>query len=120
MKKRKWMWREIGGGAAIGFINGFLGAGGGMLAVPLLRGTGLSQKEAHANAVAVILPITALSAGIYLWRGQVAFSQAAVYMPAGLAGAWLGTGLMQKISGEWLRRIFGGLMIYAGVRLLLR
>ena len=38
-------------GLGIGLINGLLGAGGGMLAVPLLKKMGLSQKQAHANAV---------------------------------------------------------------------
>lgn len=110
----------IGGGTAVGIINGMLGAGGGMLVVPLLKKMGLSQKQAHANAVAIILPIATLSAGLYLWRGHVTFSEAVIYMPTGLLGAWLGTLLMRKISNKWLKRIFGGFMVYAGIRLLMR
>ena len=58
-------------GMAIGFINGLLGAGGGMLAVPLLKKYGFSQKSAQQNAIAIILPITAVSAGIYLYKNYV-------------------------------------------------
>ena len=58
-----------GAGLAIGIINGLLGAGGGMIAVPLLQKLGLDRKQAHANAVAVILPITVLSAVLYLVNG---------------------------------------------------
>ena len=47
---------NIGFGFFIGIINGLLGAGGGMLAVPALKKLGLSQKDAHRNALAVILP----------------------------------------------------------------
>lgn len=107
-------------GVPIGIVNGLFGAGGGMLAVPLLKSAGLDQKEAHANAVAVILPITALSAAIYLFKGYVRLSAAAVYIPTGLIGALMGTLLLKKLSGTLLRRIFGAFMIYSGIRMLLK
>lgn len=110
----------FGGGTVVGVVNGMLGAGGGLLVVPLLKKSGLSQKEAHANAVAVILPIATLSGLLYLLGGHVQLGEAAVYMPTGLLGAWIGTLLLRKISTVWLARIFNGFMIYAGVRLLLR
>lgn len=108
------------GGFSIGLINGLLGAGGGMIAVPLLKKTGLSQKEAHANAIAVILPITVLSAMLYLLNDYVAFKDAFVYIPTGLLGALIGTYFLKKISPIWLKRIFGIFMVYAGVRLLMK
>lgn len=52
-------------GAAVGTVNVLIGAGGGILAVPILKKSGLDQKEAQANAVAVILPLTAISLIIY-------------------------------------------------------
>lgn len=107
-------------GAVIGLVNGALGAGGGMLAVPLLSKYGLSKKECHANAVAVILPITVVSAVLYLFRGYVNLSSAIVFVPTGLIGSLLGTVMLKKISNKWLGKIFGGFMIYAGVRLLLK
>ena len=36
-------------GVAVGAVNGMFGAGGGMLAVPLLKRVGLTQREAHAK-----------------------------------------------------------------------
>lgn len=109
-----------GAGLAIGIINGLLGAGGGMIAVPLLQKLGLDRKQAHANAVAVILPITVLSAVLYLVNGYVSVKDSLIFIPGGIAGSLLGTLIMRKISSVWLKRIFGGFMIYAGVRLLLR
>ena len=35
-------------------------------------------------------------------------------------GAIAGALYMKKIPGQWLRRIFGGFMVYAAIRLLLR
>jgi uncharacterized membrane protein YfcA len=107
-------------GFLIGIINGFLGAGGGMVAVPLLKKLGSDQKDAHRNAVAVILPLAVFSAVLYLWQGRVTFADSLPYIPAGLVGAIVGTVFLKKISSKWLSAIFGGFMIYAGVRLMLR
>ncbi len=103
-----------------GFINGLLGAGGGMVAVPLLKKTGFSQKQAQENAIAVILPITLLSSIIYIMNGFVGISDALPFIPGGLIGAFLGTRIIKKMSNTWLRRIFAVFMLYAGVRLLLK
>ena len=107
-------------GTAIGLVNGILGAGGGMLAVPLLKKIGFDTKQSHTNAIAVILPITAISAVMYLWKDLVKFKDSIIYIPTGLLGAVIGTYLLKKISPSWLKRIFGALMAYAGIRLLLR
>ena len=107
-------------GLLIGGINGLLGAGGGMIAVPMLKKAGLEQKEAHANAVAVILPISVLSAVLYVIKGYVNISDSLPYIPTGVVGSVLGTLILKKISPVWLKRIFGAFMVYAGVRLLLK
>ena len=107
-------------GVLVGIVNGLFGAGGGMIAVPLLRHSGLEGKSAHSNAIAVIVPITLLSAAIYIYKGSVNLSDALIYLPTGLLGAYLGTVCLKKISTVWLKRIFGGFMVYAGIRLLLK
>ena len=107
-------------GVLIGAVNGLFGAGGGMLAVPLLKKSGMKVKESHENAVAVILPITVVSGIIYLCKGYVSFSDALPFIPAGVIGSILGTLILKKISPAWLKRIFGGFMVYAGIRLILR
>ncbi len=108
------------GGFIIGIVNGLFGAGGGIIAVPLLQKTGLSKKESHANAVGVILPISILSGGVYMLRGDIILSSAAAFIPTGLLGAVAGTFLLKKIKPLWLKRIFGVFIIYAGIRLLLK
>lgn len=107
-------------GLAIGAVNGLFGAGGGMLAVPFLKKLGFEQKAAHANAVAVILPISVISAVLYMYKDYVNLKDALIYIPTGVIGALLGTFALKKISPVWLKRIFGGFMVYAGIRLLLR
>ena len=59
-------------GAIIGVVNGLFGAGGGMLAVPLLSIVGgLESKKAHATAILVILPLCLVSSVTYLVGGNV-------------------------------------------------
>ena len=108
------------GGIGIGFINGLLGAGGGMLAVPLLKKCGLSTKQAHAGSIAIILPLSAVSAAIYLLNGRMTFADGWTYMPAGAVGAVLGAWLLGKLPDKWIRRVFAVFMVWAGVRLMLR
>jgi uncharacterized membrane protein YfcA len=116
-KQRVW---SILGGALVGILNGMLGAGGGMLAVPLLKKCGLEQTNAHATAVAVIFPLTIVSAAAYLYLERFALGDAAVYLLPGAAGALLGALLLAKIPAKWLRKLFACFMIWAGVRMLLR
>ena len=61
----------IAGGFFVGIVNALFGAGGGMIAVPLLTKNGLSQKEAQATAVSVILPLTVITSVIYYFQGNL-------------------------------------------------
>lgn len=107
-------------GFMIGIVNSLFGAGGGMVAVPMLKKIGFNQKQAQCNAIAVILPITILSAGLYIYKGYTDIPSALPYIPGGIIGAIIGTIIIKKISPVWLKRIFGGFMVYAGCRLLFK
>ena len=48
-------------GLASGLLNGFFGAGGGIMAVPLLQKAGVPTEKSHATSIAVILPLTPVS-----------------------------------------------------------
>ena len=118
MKKIKSRGKNYLRGALIGAINGFFGAGGGLACVPLLMKMGFERKLAHANAVAVIFPITLISAINYLCRGYVTLEQSLVYLPGGIAGALVGTYIMKKISSRKIKKVFALFMIWAGWRLI--
>lgn len=120
VKFKKFSLKSFLCGAAIGIVNGLFGAGGGMLAVPYLKSQGFEQKKAHKNAVAIILPITLVSAIMYALRGAVSIKDAYIYIPTGIIGALIGTYVIKKISTKFLKIAFAGFMIYAGIRLLLK
>ena len=106
------------GGFCAGIANGLLGAGGGMIVVPMLKKSGISIVQSHATSVAIILPICVLSAALYLTRGSVTIGQALPYLPWMLAGSVIGAWALPKLNKSLLRRIFGGLMIWAAWRML--
>lgn len=107
------------GGALAGVVNGIFGGGGGMVLVPLLRRSGVEEKKAFATCVAVIFPICALSAAVYLFRTEFDPAAALPYLIGGLAGGAVGGQMMERVSAVWLRRIFAAFLLYGGVRYLL-
>ena len=109
--------RYLLAGAAAGLTNGFFGGGGGSVLVPVFtRLCGMEQRKAFATSVAVILPLCALSVVIYLFRGGLDLWTALPYLLGGAAGGWAGGKLFQGIRVSWLRKGFGLLLIYGGMR----
>lgn len=110
----------IVGGAAVGVINALFGAGGGMIAVPLLAKNGLSQKEAQATAVSVILPLAIISGGVYLFRDELSLMTAVPYIIPGMFGAVLGALILKRLPDRILKKIFALFMIWAGIRMVMK
>lgn len=106
-------------GFLIGGINGLFGAGGGMLAVPALTfALGLQQKRAHATAIALILPLCAVSSVAYLANTTFDFS---VIIPSAIGvtiGGVMGAALLKKMSDDFLTFLFYALMLFAGLKMI--
>lgn len=106
-------------GVLTGVANGFFGGGGGMVVVPLMTFLlKMKTKIAHATAIAVILPVTLVSAAIYLFGGYFDLSVGAPSGVGVVGGGILGAWLLTKLKGKWITRIFAVLMCAAGVKLL--
>lgn len=104
----------------IGFVNALFGAGGGLVAVPLFRSDNLSQKNAQAAAISVILPLTVISTAIYIFKGYFSLEDALGYVPFGIIGSLIGPVLIKKIPDKALRKIFALFMIYSGISMFMR
>ncbi|MBR2956530.1 MAG: sulfite exporter TauE/SafE family protein [Clostridia bacterium] len=106
-------------GLIMGFVNGLFGAGGGMLAVPVLTYLyGLNAKRAHATAILVILPLCMVSAVVYLTREGGDWQ---VYVPtiAGVVvGGVVGAYALKKCGNVVLQFVFYGVMLLAGLKML--
>lgn len=112
--------RYLLAGGLAGLANGFFGGGGGSILVPVLtRYCKLDQRRAFATSVAVILPLCVLSVAVYFVRGGLDFMTALPYLIGGTIGGWLGGKWFKGVRMDWLRRAFGLLLIYGGVKNLL-
>ena len=107
-------------GVLIGIINSVFGAGGGIIAVPVLKNSGLGQRQAQANAIGVILPLTVISTVMYLIKGYFFLSDGIPFLPVGFIGAVAGTKIIKKIPDRILSVLFSLLLIYSGIRMILR
>ena len=104
-------------GALAGLANGLFGAGGGLFLVPLLtRWAGMEERRAFATSVAVMLPLSVISAGTYGLGGGLDLAATAPYALGGVIGGLLAGRLLGKVPTLWLRRAFGALILYGGVR----
>jgi len=108
------------GGFLAGIINGLLGAGGGMAAVPAFEKSGISADKSHATALAIMLPLSILSGIIYFFSGRVDFIQTLKYIPAGIIGSVVGAWLLPKIPENLLRFVFGIFALWAGGRIIFK
>jgi hypothetical protein len=110
-------WRYAIAGGLAGLANGLFGGGGGSVFVPLLtRYCKLDQRKAFATSVAVILPLCVLSVAVYFLRGGLDVMAALPYLIGGAAGGWAGGKWFKGVKMPWLKRAFGLLLIYGGVR----
>ena len=117
-KKNPFMLYLLTGGIA-GFVNGLFGGGGGMIVVPMLiKLLKYSEREAHATAILIILPLSLLSGLFYASFGCVNFS---ILIPAGLGvigGGVFGAYALNKLSSKWVTIIFSAVMLFAGVKMI--
>jgi uncharacterized membrane protein YfcA len=106
-------------GAASGALAGLLGVGGGILLVPFLAlALGMSQHEAEATSLLVVLP-TAIVASVTLQRRGVGDLPAALGMGVvGAIGGIAGALVALSLPGDVLRTVFAVFLGLVGARLI--
>jgi uncharacterized protein len=122
----------LGMGLAVGFISGMFGIGGGFLMTPLLIFIGVPPAVSVAS-VASHIAASSFSGAISYWRKRALDTPLALML---LVGGFVGTAagvvlftilrsldqldLMIGLSYVTLLTIVGGIMIYEGVRAVMR
>jgi len=107
---------EILCGTVSGAFGGFFGAGGGVFVVILYkRVMKFSVREAHASAVATMLPAAIISSAVYIINGAADISLSVRTSVGSLTGGIFAGFILRRIKGKAISRIFGGIMIVTGV-----
>ena len=110
--------KTISIGLITGFANGLFGSGGGTVVVPCMeKYLDVDEHKAHASAIAIILPLSVLSAAIYLFKSAIPWKETVLVSIGGIIGGFIGAKLLNKVSGRWLHIIFGTAMLAAAVRM---
>lgn len=118
LQQRQWLRFGICGIAA-GLVNGFFGAGGGMVLVPMLIRYGkLEDKQAFSSAISIILPICLISITVYWMQNIFPFQEALPYLGGGLLGGVAGGLLFRRVTPSMLHKGLGLIILWGGIRLL--
>jgi uncharacterized membrane protein YfcA len=122
----------LGLGAAVGFLSGVFGVGGGFLLTPLLIFIGVSPAVAVASSANQLVGASVSGVLAHWRRGNVDFKMGYVLLVGGLAGSLLGVGIFTllkrlgqveltiSIGYVLLLGTLGTLMMIESVRALLR
>jgi len=107
-------------GAIGGVLSGAFGVGGGIIMVPLLTiVAGLDHRRASATSLVAIIPAGIVGTVTYGLTGHVDLVAALLIAAGGVAGTFIGTRLLHRLSIGWLRWLFIGLLVLVAVRLFL-
>jgi len=108
-------------GLMAGIIAGALGVGGGIIIVPALVFIfGMTQHQAQGTSLAVLLfPIGILAVLNYYKKGYVNFKFAIVLIIAFILGSYIGSLISINLPDKALKKIFGVLMLVAGLKMIL-
>ena len=118
MKERN-IWGILLAGAAAGAVNGLLGAGGGMVLVPLLTAlSALAEDEIFPASVSIILPICLVSLAMTLLYADADWRAALPYLAGSAFGGILAGIFGKRIPVKWLHKALGILILWGGIRYL--
>ena len=108
-------------GLFAGILSGFVGIGGGIIIVPaLVFFLGLTQHQAQGTSLFVLaMPVVALAVFNYWKSNNVNWNYGFIIAAAFVIGGFLGSKLSLKLSPSVVKLIFGVIMAYVSVRLIL-
>ncbi|MFF8996205.1 sulfite exporter TauE/SafE family protein [Streptomyces sp. NPDC014983] len=107
-------------GAGLGTVTGFLGVGGGFLAVPALVGVlKLPMRRAVGTSLLVITINSLAALGARAGTGMhLDWAVIAPFTAAAMLGAWDGKRLSRKLKGGTLQRVFAYVLLAVAVSML--
>jgi len=107
-------------GLLAGFISGSLGVGGGIIIVPaLVFFLGFSQHQAQGISLGMMLaPIGLLAFINYYKEGYTNLKYSLLLLLVFFIGSYFGSKLAVQLPAAVLKKVFGGLMLVAGVRMI--
>ncbi len=103
-----------------GVVNGFFGAGSGLILVPLIKIIyKLDEKQTHATTLVCVMFSCLFSSVVYLVNKQVDFGLILWCLIGSVIGGVTGTVCLKKLKNKIIDLIFSIVLIGAGVVMIL-
>ncbi len=104
-----------------GILSGFVGIGGGVIIVPaLVFFLGLSQHEAQGTSLFVLMmPVVGLAVYNYWRENSINWNYGFIIALAFVVGGFFGSKISLKLSPSFVKLVFGVIMAYVSVRLIM-
>lgn len=108
-------------GILAGILSGFVGVGGGVIIVPaLVYALGMSQHSAQGTSLFVLLlPVGILAVHNYWKSGNINWKFGLIIAVTFVIGGYIGSKLALKLSPSIVKLIFGGIMAYVSIRMMI-
>jgi uncharacterized membrane protein YfcA len=106
-------------GAAIGFISGITGTGGGIFLSPLMLAFGWTAVRAASGTASVFILANSASGLLGNFSSISSLpTQLPLYVAAVMVGAFIGTRLgIKSFSNDGIKRALGAVLVIAGLKL---
>ena len=119
-KNSKNNFKKILIGVSAGVISGLFTAGGGLILVPaFMYMLKMEPKKARSTSIFCILPMVITTAIIYSKNNLINWKTGLYCAIGGILGGAVGAILLNKVHDKYLKIIFSGFLIYAGIHMLL-
>ena len=102
-------------GLGIGILASLTGLGGGFLAVPLLLYMGRNAQAAVGTSFLLVMLVSISSLAAHYRLGNVDIKAGLLLGLGGIAGAQIGALLLQNLSDQTFKRVFGCLLVGLGI-----
>ena len=107
-------------GIVAGIVNGFFGAGGGLIIVPMLKKYDLSKSRViHATTLGCVLFMCLSSSIIYFIDNCIDYKLIIFCTIGSLIGSVLAVKLLKKLKNIYIDLIFSFVLIFAGLSLII-
>ncbi len=118
-KSKRWLKLSLIG-LISGLVNGFFGAGGGLIIVPMLKKFDTkNSKVVHATTLGCVMFMCLSSSVIYLLDGVFDFKLILFCTIGSLIGSAVSVKLLKNLKNVYIDLIFSFVLIVAGVSLII-
>ena len=107
---------NIAVGTLLGFLTGLGTGGGSLLILWLTLDAGMDPAKARMVNLLFFLPSAIIATALRFRRGGIPFRKLAAPILGGCAAAAVFSFLRSQLDTTWLRRLFGILLIWIGIR----